>query len=183
MSHDPLSLDPELTPRLSVQRYGAEARIEGVEVRDLVRHVDDGGSLVELARLDGGALKTRPGFRVRQVNYSILEPGTIKAFHLHLRQSELWFAAPGARLLVGLLDARRDSPTRRAVMRFVLGDGRSALLHIPAGVAHGVSNPGERPAALVYLADQEFDPDPERCDERRLPWDTLGADFWERQRG
>lgn len=179
----PVPLDPEFESRLSTQSYGAGESIVGVEIHDLRRFVEAGGSFVELGRLEAGALRARPGFRLRQINHVLMEPGTIKAFHLHLRQSEIWFATPDSRLLVGLLDARHDSASRRASMRLVLGDGQSRLLYIPAGVAHGVRALGSRPASLIYLTDREFDPDPARCDEKRLPWDLLGAEFWEPERG
>lgn len=183
MANEPIHLDPEYQSRLTLQDYAPQPRIAGVELQDLRRHVDDAGAFLELGRLQSGTLRNRSGFQVRQLNYTVLQPGTIKAFHLHLSQAEIWFVPPDSRLLAGLLDVRRGSPTVRTVMRLVLGDGHSRLLHIPAGVAHGVSNPGSGPAAMFYFADQEFDPDPGRCDERRLPWDTLGAAFWEPERG
>jgi len=177
------ALDPEFASRLRTQRYAPGARIEGVEFLPLERFVDDGGSFLELARLSSGRLAAVPGFEVRQISCSVLQPGTLKAFHVHLRQVELWFVPPEARLLVGLVDSRRGSSTPRASMRFVLGDGQARLLYIPAGVAHGVANPSGAPAPLLYFADRQFDPHPARCDEKRLPWDLLGADFWERGRG
>lgn len=177
------ALDPELAARLCTQSYAPGARIEGVEFHPLERFVDDGGSFLELARLNSGHLAAAPGFEVRQISCSVLLPGTLKAFHLHLRQAELWFVPPEARLLVGLVDSRGGSPTARVSMRFVLGDGQARLLYIPAGVAHGVANQSGAPAPLFYFADRQFDPHPARCDEKRLPWDLLGADFWERSRG
>lgn len=178
-----LALDPEFASRLRTQSYAPGARIEGVEFLPLERFVDDGGSFLELARLSSGRLAAAPGFEVRQISSSVLQPGTIKAFHLHLRQAEIWFVPPEARLLVGLIDTRRGSPTPRASMRFVLGDGQARLLQIPPGVAHGVANPSGTPVPLLYFADRQFDPHPARCDEKRLPWDLLGADFWEQGRG
>jgi dTDP-4-dehydrorhamnose 3,5-epimerase len=176
-------IDPEFAPRLTVQSYQARPRIEGVTFHDLKRFVDDGGSFLEMARLSAGEMKARPGPEIRQINYAVLEPGTIKAFHLHFRQSEFWFVPPESRLLMGLVDVRRGSPTCRVSMRFVLGEGQPRLLFIPAGVAHGAANLTDRLAQVFYLTDQEFDPDPSRCDERRLPWDVMGASFWEREKG
>ena len=61
-------------------------------------------------------------------------------------------------------------------MRFVLGAGRARLLYIPRGVGHGCANLGTEPATVLYYVNQQFDlQDP---DERRLPWDIAGADFW-----
>jgi dTDP-4-dehydrorhamnose 3,5-epimerase len=61
-------------------------------------------------------------------------------------------------------------------MRFVMGAGRSQLLAIPPGVAHGCANLGTGASALLYFTDRQFQI--EDADEGRLPWDLLGADFW-----
>lgn len=168
-------LAPEYAKQLSTQAYAAKARLEGVQLVELKRHVDDGGEFQELARLGPGAeLQGLPGFAVRQVNYSLLQPGTIKAWHLHKAQDDVWFVPPNARLLVGLLDARAGK--HGASMRFVLGDGRAQLLLIPRGVAHGVANPYPAPMPMLYFVNQLFDAT--HPDEHRLPWDHLGKDFW-----
>lgn len=176
-------IDPGFASKLRVQKYASLRRIDGVALHDLRRFVDDAGSFLEVARVEGGRLRTPERLALRQINYAVLAPGTIKAFHLHERQSEHWFVPPESCLLMGLLDVRAGSPTLEVSMRFVLGDGQAQLLFIPAGVAHGVANLSGRPAPMLYLVDQEFDPDPASCDEKRLPWDTLGASFWERERG
>jgi dTDP-4-dehydrorhamnose 3,5-epimerase len=55
------------------------------------------------------------------------------------------------------------------------------LVYIPAGVAHGAANLWQSPAAILYFVSSQFDPaDP---DELRLPWDFLGAEFWQVQQG
>lgn len=180
---EPVAIDPEFASKMQVQSYEPKPRIDGVQFVDLKRFVDDGGSFLEIARLMDGALKDGPEIDIRQINYAVVEPRTIKAFHLHLRQSELWFVPPESRLLMGLLDVRQGSPTHRLAMRFVLGGGQTRLVTIPAGVAHGVSNLSDSPASIIYLTNQEFNPHPERCDEKRLPWDLLGEAFWEPERG
>jgi dTDP-4-dehydrorhamnose 3,5-epimerase len=66
-------------------------------------------------------------------------------------------------------------------MRVVLGAGPAKLVYIPAGVAHGAANLWQSPAAILYFVSSQFDPaDP---DELRLPWDFLGAEFWQVQQG
>jgi len=54
---------------------------------------------------------------------------------------------------------------------------------VPPGVAHGVRNLGPGPGRVIYFVDREFDADPARCDEGRLPWDFIGAEVWEVTRG
>ena len=166
-----------------LQAYGPALTIEGVALVSLARHADDGGSLTELARLTDGRAEGLEGFTVRQVNYSELAPGAIKAFHLHVRQTDVWYVPPGDRMLVVLLDARQGSRTEGARMRVVLGDGASRLLRIPPGVAHGVRNMGTTTGRIIYLTDLHFSAEPTSCDEGRLPWDFAGADVWEVTRG
>lgn len=163
--------------QMSTQTYGGRVRIEGVELVELALFGDEGGDFCELCRLgEDGALTSLPGFRPKQMSYSYMEPGTIKAFHLHRNQDDLWFVPPHERLLVGLLDTRERSGTYRASMRLVLGAGKARQLLIPRGVAHGVANLSPRPASIIYFANSTFDAaDP---DEHRLPYDVLGADFW-----
>jgi dTDP-4-dehydrorhamnose 3,5-epimerase len=166
-----------------LQSYAPAPTIDGVTLVPLVRHADDGGSLTELTRLADGRADGLSGFTVRQVNYSEVAPGTIKAFHLHVRQTDVWYVPPGDRMLVVLLDARQGSPTEGGRMRLVLGDGVSRLLRIPPGVAHGVRNLGAATGRVIYFTDLHFSAEPSSCDEGRLPWDYAGADVWEVTRG
>lgn len=174
----PDSLAPEYAAVLTTQEYTKKTPIEGVKVQQLNLMIDDGGSFAELVRLDeSGHLLAFPEFKVRQSSYSLVLPGSIKAFHLHYNQEDVWFVPPTDRLLVGLLDCRKDSPTCGASMRLVLGGGRAQLLYIPRGVAHGGANIGTQNATILYFVNQHFrldDPD-----ERRLPWDILGEEFWQ----
>jgi dTDP-4-dehydrorhamnose 3,5-epimerase len=166
-----------------LQSYGPAPKIDGVALVPLTRHTDDGGSLTELARLADGHAEGLADFVVRQINFSELAPGVIKAYHLHVRQTDIWYVPPGDRMLVVLLDVRHGSSTEGARMRFVLGDGASRLLRIPPGVAHGVRNVGSQSGRIVYLTDLHFSAEPSSCDEGRLPWDFAGADVWEVTRG
>ena len=167
---------------LSVQDYSKKVPIEGVQLINLNLFVDDGGSLAEVVRLDDqGNLQLIPDFKVKQTTFSQVLPGVVKAFHLHYNQEDVWFVMPYDRLLIGLFDARKDSPTYNKSMRFVMGAGRAQVLYLPRGVAHGMSNPWQHPADMVYFVNQCFDPN--QPDEHRLPWDSLGADFWEIRKG
>lgn len=167
----------------SMQSYSPRPRIDGVEIVDLARHADDGGSMTELARLTAGAFPAFPGFAVHQVNYSEIAPGATKAFHLHARQTDVWFVPPFDRILCVLIDVRAGSPTEGLRSRLVLGGGGSRLVRIPPGVAHGARNLAAAPGHVIYFTDLHFTPDPATCDEGRLPWDFAGPEVWEVTRG
>ncbi|MGI8968169.1 MAG: dTDP-4-dehydrorhamnose 3,5-epimerase family protein [Chloroflexota bacterium] len=181
MSADNDWLGADYQPHLHTQQYAPRAAIEGVRFLDLCVFHDEGGDFCELARLSGVQLDALPDYQPVQISYSRMEPGTIKAWHLHREQDDLWFVPPLDRVLVGLLDTRPNSATYRQSMRFALGTGEGRLLFIPRGVAHGVANLGTAPASIIYFVNRAFNA--ERPDEHRLPWDHLGAEFWTIQPG
>jgi dTDP-4-dehydrorhamnose 3,5-epimerase len=166
-----------------VQDYAGRTAIEGVQIVELKRFNDDGGAITELGRFTAGMHGQLPGFECKQVNYSEMEPGAIKAFHMHHRQTDVWYVPPCDKLLLVLHDCRQGSPTEGKTMRFVLGDGKDRLVRIPPGVAHGAANIGQRTGRIIYMVDVQFSVTPGECDEGRLPWDYLGAEIWEIVRG
>ena len=142
------------------------------------------GLFAELVRIDADRqVQGLPDFRPVQWNWSLLQPGAIKAWHLHLGQDDLWIVPPDSTVLVGLADLRRASPTAGETRRLTLGAGRCHRLLIPRGLAHGVANLTSQPQALLYAVDQFFSADPGETDEWRLPWDRFGSSFWSMDRG
>lgn len=178
-----MDLTPPAKRAFQLQSYGAAPSIDGVQLVELKRHHDDGGSMTELARLIDGRPEAFAGFALRQINYSEVAPGAIKAFHLHARQTDIWYVPPGDRLLLVLIDVRQGSKTEGTKLRLMLGNGASRLLRIPPGVAHGARNVGESTGRVIYFTDVHFSPEPSTSDEGRLPWDYAGADIWEVTRG
>ncbi len=166
-----------------VQDYAGKPPIDGVQIVELKRFNDDGGAITELGRLAAGMHGQLPGFECKQVNYSEMAPGVIKAFHMHFRQTDVWYVPPCDRLLLVLHDCRVGSPTSGRSMRFMLGDGKDRLVRIPPGVAHGARNLGSATGRIIYMVDVQFSVAANECDEGRLPWDHLGADIWEVTRG
>lgn len=167
---------------IGVQDYSKKKKIEGVEIYELKNFVSEDGFLCEIVKLNNsGYLEAINDFKVLQINYSEVLPGTIKAWHLHFSQEDLWYISPGQTVLVGLYDLRKNSPTQKISMRFTLGGGKSQLLYIPRGVAHGYANLTKQSISIVYFVNQKFDLN--SPDEYRLPWDILGEDFWKMARG
>jgi dTDP-4-dehydrorhamnose 3,5-epimerase len=161
-----------------VQEYAKRPTIDGVQMIELRRLRDESGSMIELLRL-----ATPPGglerFELAQINYSTLQPGVAKAFHVHRRQTDVWFVPPEDRLLLVLADVRAGSASEGRHVRVLLGDGAASLVRIPPGVAHGCRNIGTRLARIIYFTDLAFSAEPGQCDEGRLPWDLLGKEVWE----
>ena len=182
-----MKLNADAQAAYSVQDYSGTPMIEGVELVNLRRFNDDGGAMTELARLstgeDGGAIDGLEGFVARQMNYSVVEPGAIKAFHLHKRQTDVWYVPPSDKMLLVLADCREGSPTEGQVRRMVRGDGNSRLVRIPPGVAHGCRNlRAAETSAIIYYVDVQFSVGDD-CDEGRLAWDHFGETVWDVERG
>ena len=163
---------------LKPQDYSKKPTIDGVKIFELKNFVSDDGFLCEVARLDEkGNLEGQEGFKFRQINFTKVMPGSIKAWHLHFNQTDLWYVPPDGYLSVGLVDLRANSSTKEVRMRSVLGAGKSQMILIPSGVAHGYANFTQDPLYVFYFVNQQFNS--ETPDEGRLPWDLFGKDFWE----
>jgi len=173
----------EIEQIVHLQDYGKKPSIEGVRIINLRRFNDEGGSFTELARIENGVFAEVPGFKIAQINFSDMEPQSIKAFHIHRQQTDIWFVPPDSKILLILADLREDSPTSANLMRFVIGDGNSQLIVIPPGVSHGCKNLSQNKAHLIYCMDKQFSTESKQCDEWRLPWDHFGAQLWEIQKG
>lgn len=159
------------------QEYKSQIQIDGVKIIPVRQFLSEEGDFSELIRLDQkGHLQVLPDFKLQQVNRTYLFPDSIKAWHFHYKQDEIWYVAPNMSLVAGLWDLRADSPTANASQKIVLGGSQSNMLFIPRGVAHGSVNYSTDSVNLYYFVNQQFNM--EDPDEQRLHWDALGKEFW-----
>ena len=150
--------------------------IAGVRVRPVAVWPDDRGYFLEVFRAGQGLVEAYPG-ATTQVSTSLSYPGTIKAFHYHLDQHDVWTVTAGM-LQVALVDLREGSATYGVKNTLYVGELRPWQILIPPGVAHGYKVIGTRPAMLVYATDRVYNPQ----DEGRLPYDDAGIHYdWELQ--
>lgn len=176
---DPLTLDDideKSQGQIYVQDYSAKSKIDGVKIIPIKNFVGEDGDFSEIIRMSGGKIEGLEDMEIRQVNRSRLLAGGVKAWHLHFEQEDIFYLPPSDSLLVGLWDLRKTSSSNGVSMKITLGAGQSSLLYIPRGVAHGMTNISGEPIDLFYFVSGQFDVS--NPDERRLPWDSLGADFW-----
>ncbi len=173
----------QVKKNLTKQDYLPKRSIDGVKILELKRFLGSDGSFNELVRIKNGQIiipEELKGFKIKQINHSRVVPGVIKAWHCHQKQDEIWFIHPETKVIVGLLDIRENSKTKRLSMKLSLGDGKAQLVYIPRGVAHGLSNPYQKEVTMTYLVNNWFD----GSDEWRLPDDFLvGKEFWEIEKG
>jgi len=156
--------------------------IEGVKVKNLTVHKDkpdldqpevEPGSFLEILRSSDGLME-----KFAQCNFGIAYKGTIKAFHWHKKQDDLWFIASGKATVV-LYDQRLDSKTRGRTDIIYAGADDYKLIVIPKGVVHGYKVLSDDPCLLFYLVTEEYDrqnPDEERIDpfDKKINFDWNG---------
>ena len=185
-------------PINKLQDYTPDPDIPGVRIISPTIHKDTGGEFLELVRgsvptnMSGNStmeltsagesllhLNEFDGDQL-QVNMSLIHPGTVKGFHIHRIQTDIW--ATPQKLLVNLIDLRGLDLDKewavegRMTMRFVLD---RQVLVIPPGVAHSITNCYNDDRLLIYLVNRWFNPK----DEWRIPWDILGEDVHHIEKG
>jgi dTDP-4-dehydrorhamnose 3,5-epimerase len=154
--------------------------IDGVRIKQLKVFPDipdrpedsgHGGFLMEVLRNDENLLK-----QFGQSTFTSASKGTIKAFHYHERQDDLWFVATG-RAKVVLHDLREDSPTKGQTEVLYAGKDDYKLIVIPVGVAHGYQVMSDESVLLFYHTTEAYNA--AQPDEQRLAWNdpTIGFDW------
>lgn len=176
----PVNFAKELKDKIYTQDYSPLKQINSVKIVEIKNHPGEDGDFSEILRVNDGKLALFPEFELKQINRAKVFPKAIKAWHLHNNQDEIWYVAPDEHLLVGLWDIREDSETTNLSMRVVLGGSSSKLLFIPKGVAHGCVNLSKKTTQIYYFVSNNFNAT--SPDEKRIPWDSLGKDFWKAQR-
>ncbi len=150
--------------------------IDGVRVSGYALWPDDRGYFLEVLRMGRGMVAGYPAAST-QVSCALSYPGTIKAFHFHLHQTDLWAPAMGM-LQVALVDLRKGSRTFGARNTLYIGALRPWQVLIPPGVGHGYKVIGPGPAMLVYATDRFYDP----ADEGRIAHNDPRIHYdWETQ--
>ena len=150
--------------------------IAGVRIKPLSIWPDDRGYFLEVQRMGSGVASEFPA-ATTQVSAALNYPGTVKAFHYHLRQNDCWTPVVGM-LQVALVDLRAGSETFGARNTIYVGALRPWQILIPPGIAHGYKVIGTEPALLVYLTDRFYDP----ADEGRIPFNDPYIHYdWETQ--
>jgi dTDP-4-dehydrorhamnose 3,5-epimerase len=150
--------------------------IDGVMARAYDLWPDDRGYFLEVTRMGQGLAGHFPA-ESTQVSCAFSYPGTIKAFHFHRHQTDLWVPVVGM-LQVALVDLRPESPTFGRKNTMYMGSLKPWQLLIPPGVGHGYKVIGERAAMLAYVTDRFYNPK----DEGRIPYNDPSIAYdWELQ--
>ncbi|MFA6272540.1 MAG: dTDP-4-dehydrorhamnose 3,5-epimerase family protein [Patescibacteria group bacterium] len=156
--------------------------IDGVKIKELIVRQDipdtdeateKPGFLMEVLRDDENLL-TKYG----QTTFTVAYKGTIKAFHYHEKQDDLWFVATGKAMIV-LHDLRPESPTHGETQVINAGVDDYKLVVIPIGVAHGYKVLSDEPVLLFYHTTESYNA--QEPDEKRMAYNDSKVGFdWSR---
>jgi dTDP-4-dehydrorhamnose 3,5-epimerase len=126
--------------------------IDGVIIRDLVRHTDKRGWLMELYRSDQVDATSLPAMAY----ISATEPGATRGPHEHLDQADYFCFIGPSMFRIYLWDNRISSPTYGKRMVFEAGQERALMLTIPPGVVHAYKNIGTVPGWSINLPNRLY---------------------------
>ncbi|HUA87512.1 MAG TPA: dTDP-4-dehydrorhamnose 3,5-epimerase family protein [Bryobacteraceae bacterium] len=159
-----------------IRRADSTELIHGVHVLPFDVWPDDRGYFLEVIRMGQGLAAEFPP-ETTQVSAALSYPGTIKAFHFHRHQTDLWVPSAGM-FQVALVDLRPGSDTFGQKNTLYLGTLRPWQILIPPGVGHGYKVIGELPGMLVYVTNRLYNP----RDEGRIPYNDPAVHYdWELQ--
>ena len=171
--------------RFQIQSHGPSPGIDGVEIIELKRFADDGGSMTE-----GWRARPRATRRLCRLHRA---PGQLQRGRARRDQGVPSPPAPDRRLVRAAVRSDAAGAARRAArwedrgharMRFTLGAGASRLVPHPTRRRARCAEPrGRARAGSSTFTDVHFSREPATCDEGRLPWDYAGAEIWEVVRG
>jgi dTDP-4-dehydrorhamnose 3,5-epimerase len=123
-------------------RIPTSTDIAGCDIVPIVANRDERGCLNEIFR------QTWPGvFLAVQWNACVSQAGSARGVHVHLSYSE-FYTLPKGRVIIGLVDIRKESASFRRSLQFEWSDGDDCAVVVPAGVAHIVLF--QQPSVLVY---------------------------------
>ena len=126
--------------------------IEGVVLRQLVRHSDHRGWLTELFRSD-----EMPGDSIPVMGYvSSTEPGVVRGPHEHREQTDFFCFVGPSTFRLYLWDDRSGSPTFGNRMVVDAGAEKPTAVSIPPGVVHAYKNVGNTAGWVFNMADRLY---------------------------
>jgi dTDP-4-dehydrorhamnose 3,5-epimerase len=159
-----------------IQSLDPTKSISGVALQRFDFWPDDRGYFLEIMRAGQGLAHGFDPAGV-QVSAALSYPGTIKAFHYHRHQTDLWVPSSGMFQVV-LVDLRPESRTYGVKNTLYLGALRPWQVLIPPGVGHGYKVIGNTPGMLIYVTNRFYNPE----DEGRIPYNDPAIQYdWETQ--
>ena len=147
------------------QRKSIAPLLDGMSIRESVRHDDERGSVTEI-------YDPRWNWHPDPLVFSYLftiRPGLVKGWGLHKMHEDRYFVISGELELV-LYDPRPESSTYGKICKVYLSGARPALINVPRHVWHADHNIGT--SDLVVVNSPTIQYDHSSPDKYRMPIDT-----------
>jgi dTDP-4-dehydrorhamnose 3,5-epimerase len=129
-----------------------KGNIEGVVIRNLVKHIDDRGWLTEVFRQD-----EIPAEHLPVMGYvSMTQPDVARGPHEHVDQTDSFGFLGPSNFKVYLWDNRRNSPSFMSRQVVYAGEDAPKSVLIPPGVVHAYKNVGGKPGMVVNFPNRLF---------------------------
>jgi dTDP-4-dehydrorhamnose 3,5-epimerase len=136
-----------------MERGMTDIGIAGVTLTPLREIVDARGAVLHMLRADAADFTA-----FGECYFSLVNPGCVKAWKRHHRQSQN-LAVPMGRMRFVVCDTREHSATHGAMRIVDLGrPGHYARLHLPPLVWYGFACVGDASALVANCADLPHDP-------------------------
>ena len=110
-----------------------------------------------------------PGFKW-QINYSILYPGIVKAWHRHKYQDD-YFCILNGMAQVGIY-TDENGPEK-----YFIGEHNPGVVHVRAQEWHGLTAVGNEPCGLLYLVTKKYNPN-NPDEERAGAFEFVDKGWW-----
>ena len=127
--------------------------IEGVIVTPLRRIPDERGCIMHMLRADAPHFK-----HFGEIYFSAVNPGAIKAWHIH-QEMTLNYACVSGTIKLVLYDERAGSPTHGELMELFVGDQNYSLVTVPPLVWNGFKGCGVTASLVANCATHPHHPD------------------------
>lgn len=140
--------------------------LEGVQVVDVKKNVDERGFFAEVVRKD--CVDLFGDEWATQANLSQSYPGIIRAWHRHARgQVDYFIVLQGAMKIVAY-DGSQTSKTFSKLVEIVGSEERLQIIRVPGRYWHGTKTLGSKPSITLYFVNRLYDY--KNPDEERRPW-------------
>lgn len=126
--------------------------IEGVEIRQLKKHLDERGWLAELFRIDELDEKIHPVMAY----ISVTLPGVTRGPHEHREQYDNFCFIGPSNFKLYLWDNRKNSPTYKNKVILYVGEDNPVSVIIPPGVIHAYKNIGIKPGIVINFPNKLY---------------------------
>ena len=126
--------------------------IEGIQIHPLKRMHDERGKVMHMLRNDAKWYE-----KFGEIYFSTIEPGAVKAWHIHKRMT-LNYTVPIGKIKLVLFDNREKSGTKGQIQELFIGPDNYNLIIIPPMVWNGFKGISKSSSIVANCSTIPHDP-------------------------